>query len=313
MDRNLDRESGRYRKSRWDSYSSSRRIASVVHRRDGQGRSSNGTARPHPPCPSRSLEGRRSRNGSDFPRSSRGACAERRSRKPSPSQDPPRKYFRYRDDVPIMVDRATSPIPWYSCRVCGTTFRTKRNMQRHQQLVCEVKGKAPVVTCTICGIDMKRRDEMRRHYRRRHDIHLAAGAPLPSTSQREQAGSHSSARAPQQDRSSDGSSTPLVVERQQQGTEFRCVLNSVPAGKQMASASSSTGACVSASAGRMGGVPPEEAKEPQAPRRRWKASKGPSFGDMEILAAAPAKDIWADSGADTDSDWDEELDLNFDL
>ncbi len=142
-------------------------------------------------------------------------------------------------------------------------------------------------------------------------LQLVLHCPWPL--EEEPARSQPAARAVQQDRSSDGSSGPLVVERQQEGMEFRCVLNSVPSGKQMASASTSTGACASAPAAHMGGVPPEEAKEPQAPHRRWKASKGPSFGNMEILAAAPAKDLWADSGGDTDSDWDEELDLTFDL
>ena len=81
----------------------------------------------------------------------------------------------------------------------------------------------------------------------------------------------------------------------------------------MVSVSTSTGTSASAPLACMGGVPPEEANAPQSPHRRWNASKGPSFGNMEILAAAPPKDLWAVGGADTDSDWDQELDLNFDL
>ena len=41
----------------------------------------------------------------------------------------------------------------------------------------------------------------------------------------------------------------------------------------------------------------------QNPLKRWKASKGPSMGEMEFSAGHPVKNVFHDSNVEDERDW----------
>ncbi len=241
--------------------------------------------------------GRRNRSCNGEMRRQQEARPYHREERPQRRQSPVGEVVRQ----PVMVDRATSPVRWqnFQCLTCGMKFTTKRNWQRHARTVCNVAPGATPYQCQLCPLQLQRRDEMRRHYRRKHNCFMAAGVPLPTTPEEVPKGGTEDrqVRAPEAQRVDRSVSPP---------TERRVIRVSAQPGG---------GASSRSCAGAVGGVPPELAGQPQNPRRKWKAKKGASFGEMDWSAGDPVgKDLFCDSGKESgESDWDQEEDWGLDL
>ena len=216
------------------------------------------------------------------------------------AHDPPTKYrfapYSREEGVrPTVMDRGTDmasddgksagqpPKETHRCGHCGAIFKQSRGLKRHLHTVCARTELTASYTCVVCAVVKYRRDEIRRHYRKVHGVIVPPGTELPAE------------ESDLQDYDRDEMAAPV------EATRVVKLAGPMPAGD---SAPVNRPPAV----GAVGGRPPEEIGQEQNPRKRWKASKGPSMGEMEFSAGSPVKDVFHDSGAEDESDW--ELDLH---